>query len=366
MRAGAVVLVIALAGACGRPLELSIDVRSDLMPGMEVDEARVTLVGADGVELASSTLALTTGDDLLGGLRLLDADGLGAGSYLARVALLDGGAETLARERALVLTGDLAVTVLLMRTCEEVRCADGMVCVGGECVSNECGPGDVSTCPAAACRVASHCPRRPGCFRAECALGQCLYVVDESMCDGDGGLDAGAADGSVPDASLDAGVRDAGCGASTEDCTNGADDDCDGMTDCADTDCPSGDACASDGNDCTTDVCAAGACAHNRRPDGTALGGTMRCCAGAATDVATDRRNCGACGQACSGTFDCTSEFGHPQCDCTNANSQCHGGTAWVCSTSYFVCACVVGGGGCPAPATCVDDPAGPNYCQYP
>lgn len=351
-------LLLLLTG-CSSGLELSVDVRSDYRAALDVTATEVLLTQVQGPTVASTTVPLSGADDLLEGVRVLDAEGLSAGEYELRIGLEDSTGIVVQRVRRFRLDGDLAITVLLSRTCADVACAEGTTCIGGDCHPATCGPGDVSDCPPSRCAVGADCPARAGCFRAECALGQCLYVEDVSMCSPvDGGLDAGPPD-------EDAGPpRDAGC-AGAEICDNGIDDDCDMATDCADAECD-GMACMDDGNACTTDVCASSACAHDARPDGTLVMGTTRCCAGQAVDLTTDRNHCGACGLACDPGFDCTTSFGQPVCDCTNLNAQCHGGADWVCSTAYFVCACLPGQGACPGDAVCIDDPMGPNYCDYP
>jgi hypothetical protein len=84
-------------------------------------------------------------------------------------------------------------------------------------------------------------PLSQGCGTAPCA--DLLTCVDP------GGVDAG---GQVADAGGDedaAGDGDAGadveaCASATEDCTNGVDDNCDGLVDCADPQCQPGFVCA--------------------------------------------------------------------------------------------------------------------------
>lgn len=354
-------LPVVLLAACSGRLELSVDLRSDLSPGDEVTRAALVLLDAQRRELYSTDSELGAGLDLVEGVRLLDARGLRAGNYYVRVTLSDASGPVVERERLLALADDLAITMLLTRDCLGRTCDEGTVCVAGECVSRECGPGDLTTCPPPRCRVPGDCPTMAGCYRRVCSLRQCLYVPDATMC-GDGGLDAGSDDAAAP---RDGGPPDGGCAAS-EDCTNGVDDDCDDATDCADSECD-GMPCADDGEECTDDVCASGACDHPAVRDGTPASGGLRCCGGAATDLETDPNNCGACGLQCADGFGCDTSFGHPVCDCGAANVECHGGRPpWLCSTAYFVCACLVGENGCPGDAVCVDDPAGPNFCQYP
>ncbi len=384
MRARAVTMLsLALLGGCTPGLELSVDLRSDLRAGDEVDEAELAWERA-GAVLGRRTVPLAPGDDLFAGLRLADLDGLSPSVYRVRVTLRRAGVDVAQRSTAFQLDQDLAITVAITRTCGD----DG--------------------CEPPACLAASDCVREQACLRAECVHGRCYAVPDDALCGGgwcdpvsgcgpgvDGGApdpDAGGADGGppVPDAggacaSVDCAIpacagqpcddgdpcthtdRCAGgaCAGTAISCTS---DDCvsrtcDGSSACAEVRAADGTACTDDGQECTADVCRAGSCAHERRADGFALGGFRRCCGGAAVDTSTSRSHCGACGLACAGSFPCVIHTGQPTCDCT-ANSQCQGGVGWLCSTTYdLVCACT-GDEGCPGTSRCIDR-VGPNYCEY-
>jgi hypothetical protein len=80
-----------------------------------------------------------------------------------------------------------------------------------------------------------------------------------------------------------AGMCVSSCVVMTEQC-NGRDDDCDGSID---EDDPMAPLCASG------QACRAGACVSGGCPAGTTM------CAGACVNLASDARNCGACGNAC-------------------------------------------------------------------
>ncbi len=380
----ALVLAGLLVAGCSPGLEVSVDLRSDLRAGDEVDEAELRWERA-GAMLGQTSVALGAGDDLAAGVRLADLAGLSPGVYRVRVTLRRAGVEVAQRSTAFQLDDDLAVTVLITRAC----------------LDDACDP--------PACGSPDDCVREQACLRAECVHGRCLTVPDDGLCGGGrcdpragcgpaidagpGGLDAGPG-------GLDAGpVPDAGGACAPLDCANPAcagqacdDGDpcthtdrcaggacagtaitctstdcvtraCDGTATCAETPMADGAACTDDGNECTADVCRAGACAHERRADGFGLGGFRRCCGGAAVDTSTNRSHCGGCGLACAGSFPCVIHTGQPTCDCT-ANTQCQGGVGWLCSTTYdLVCACT-GDEGCPGTSRCIDRP-GPNYCMY-
>lgn len=382
MRIGPIALALTLAG-CTAGLELSVDVRSDLQVGAEIDEAEVSWERA-GAALGTRTVALERGMDLVEGLRLLDLDGLSPGVYRVRVTLRRAGLDVGQRSVAFQLDGDLAVTLVLTRACANDAC-------------------DPATCSASV-----DCPASLDCLRAECLYGRCLAVPDDALCPGGAcdpvsGCGPGVDAGITPDAGpvgFDAGpIPDAGGACSPLDCANPAcagqlcdDGDpcthsdrcaagacagtaitcasadcvtraCNGTATCTETPAADGSACTDDGNECTADVCRGTSCAHEGRADGYSLGGFRRCCGGAAVDTSTSRSHCGACGLACAGSFPCVMHTGQPTCDCT-ANTQCQGGVGWLCSTTYdLVCACT-GDEGCPGTSRCIDRP-GPNYCAY-
>lgn len=151
--------------------------------------------------------------------------------------------------------------------------------------------------------------------------GPSYFCSDAGLCQyDDGGQRFG--DAGAPDASS--------CTAREEACGDGRDDDCDGQTDCADSDC-NGVTC-DDRDPCTTaEVCATGVCARGaavqcntpspcQSGPGTCEAGTGRCLYGALADGTV----CGA-GQAarcCTGT-----------CVNTTLNTTHCGGCRLACST---------------------------------
>ena len=159
------------------------------------------------------------------------------------------------------------------------------------------------------------------------SAGQCLpsyFCSDAGYCKAlDGGsttLEDGGGSGT------DGGT----CAARETACGDGRDEDCDGKTDCADTDC-GGFGC-NDGDPCTSgEVCSGGACMRgtaitcNTPPstcqsptgactadagrcvyaplaDGTVCGAgqAARCCTGNCINTTINNNNCGGCGLACA------------------------------------------------------------------
>lgn len=379
MRAPLGLLLIWLSG-CSAGLELSVDLRSDLTPGVEVDEA-VVRWERGGQDLGERSVPIGAGHNLAEGARLVDLSELAPGAHRVHVTLRRAGIEVGDRSRAFELMSDLAITIVITRDCRDDRCEPGACVTDAECVSSV------------------------ACVRSRCAGLVCLDVPDDALCEGrcdpisgcaigpidggaDGGIDAGEPppeDGGPGCASLD--CSDPLCDGRTCDdgdlCTHGdrcglgvcsgtvimcvssacVARSCNGTATCTETVALGGTACDDDTNACTNDVCRGSTCAHEARANGSAVTGFTRCCGGRAVNTSTDRAHCGGCGLACATGYNCTVEMGHPTCDCGAANAECHGGRPnFVCSTTYGVCACLPGG--CPGTATCIAR-SGPDYCEY-
>ncbi|MEC7523275.1 MAG: hypothetical protein VYE22_25570 [Myxococcota bacterium] len=301
--------LLCLVAGCSGPLELAVDLRTDYVPGLEVDAARVSWERVGGQGIGADTVALE-GRDLVAGARLVDVRDLEPGAIDVIVTLLRGGVEIASRRTRLEVRDHTAVTVVLTRDCEGVACEGASSeCVDGRCVPPECQPDAPERCGPASCAAADDCEAPAvSCLQARCVSRVCLEVPDDGLCEGR--CDPTLGCGGEPPPPDDAGAGDAGgCAAREAFCNDGADDDCDGLTDCADPDCA--DALCDDGDLCThTDRCAAGVCA------------------GTAIDCASD-----ACvTRACNGTPTCDEA---PMADGTacpddgNActNDRCMGGT---------------------------------------
>jgi hypothetical protein len=135
-----------------------------------------------------------------------------------------------------------------------------------------------------------------------------------------------------------------------ENCENGRDDDCDGKTDCEDSDCPNGHACGSDKvcgsgscNPCINGAsCPQGACKQGRTscatgtalcmadgnaPDGSDCGGGRACKGGACV-------TCGANGQMCCPGNGCNGGTCDNQVCCPAGQKNCGGRCQDCCSAS--------------------------------
>jgi hypothetical protein len=135
-------------------------------------------------------------------------------------------------------------------------------------------------------------------------------------------------------------------------CGDGADNDCDGLSDCADP-------------DCLRVQCGAST--------------NQRCCGTTCVDTETDPNHCQGCGTACAAGQMCRrisdAQGTRGTCTCNGANSNCARSTnnLNVCRLNNpdglnYLCACNSVGANSPACAegqTCVDVAAGPNFCRY-
>jgi hypothetical protein len=132
-------------------------------------------------------------------------------------------------------------------------------------------------------------------------------------------------------------------------CGDGADNDCDGLTDCADP-------------DCTRLQCGAST--------------NQRCCGTTCVNTETDSANCQGCGLACAAGQLCKrivdASGTRGACTCAATTSQCPRYPAQVCRVGNNdgqdnLCACDfagTGNAGCAEGQVCVDVPAA-NFCRY-
>ncbi|HYQ14725.1 MAG TPA: hypothetical protein VEQ58_03180 [Polyangiaceae bacterium] len=127
-------------------------------------------------------------------------------------------------------------------------------------------------------------------------------------------------------------------------CSDGVDNNCDGVVDCADKKC---------------DHAQCGSAA------------TSRCCSGSCVDTGSDANNCQACGTKCASGKACRlindSDGRRGHCECAGTSSLCPGYPAVVCrneTPNSNVCA-QTEASACPTGQTFVDVTGGPNYCHY-
>ena len=197
--------------------DLRVEIRTDLVPGLEFSAARVTL--SDGQENIIAAHA---------GTRWIEEPARSSfswstppGTVQASVELLHEGAVTLVRHAVVEISGRTAITFNLTRTCIGVSCAEGQTCRGGSCIDAVCSATDnAPLCRDTECAQDSDCEDLE-CAAQGCRAGGCWPIVDQcpenSFCVGDmcqpiigtPTADAGPVlDGNFADAIVDAGLQD--------------------------------------------------------------------------------------------------------------------------------------------------------------
>ncbi len=204
------------AKGSGTGFDVSVDLRTDLVPGVEFTAVQVRLEGE------TTTLEPAHPErDYLEGVRVAEFEGVSGGAIELIVDVSNGSGVVVSRRVAVTVQNDTAVTVVITRDCRGVECpGDGSTsntaCLGGECVDPSCTPETPELCPTADCTVAADCDApMQACLEANCIVGRCLYADRGSCGDGrycdersgcvDVGVDAGPIDGGGMDAGTDAG-----------------------------------------------------------------------------------------------------------------------------------------------------------------
>lgn len=232
-------------GACAdnRGVELSVDLKTDLIPGVEFYGVRtsVTAIGEDGMLMGATRSAdalAMRGVDFFRGRRVAEVGDMSVGDYLVHVALVrQGGAVVVERSVRVRVVESVALTVVITRSCRSVLCPRptddpaATTCVGGECVDPRCGSGLPDACPEPECERDDQCVPTSPCATGSCADGVCVFDTRGARCPAgeycdpelgcrllpsedagtgpelDGGRDGGGPDGEVPvDAEVDGGI----------------------------------------------------------------------------------------------------------------------------------------------------------------
>lgn len=164
-------------------MELLVDLKSDLAPGVELAEVRVTLL-EDGREL---DLVSVDRDATLAepGIRIARVGGLSPSSARRiEVVAWDVVGEEVTRQTVVVVNrDDAATTVLVTRDCRGVTCEDADTrCLGNRCVDQTCLTGAEESCPEPACTSDTECAGVAECAVPACVDGVCVAVEDASRC----------------------------------------------------------------------------------------------------------------------------------------------------------------------------------------
>ena len=443
--------LFALVACSPAPAGLTVELRTDILPATEFASVQTEVSSAPFASAAPTgsvrNAPADASADYVHGARVAELTEVGPGDWFVRVSLLDAMNRPLIRRTTVLsVRGRHALTVVISRTCARVVCPEtgddptATECSGGRCVVPRCSPETPELCPTPACRTDVECATG-ACGAGTCASGACLVSRDDGACGAgacqpdftcSGARAAGASDAAPADAGTDGGPRDAGtdvgprdagsCMATESACTNAADDDCDGLEDCADPDCggascddgepcthhdqcstgacrgtniscvstpcrtitcngtatctttnvPDLTGCPDEGNPCTDDWCGGGTCVHWPRADNAQYDGDYyhRCCGGTPTQTGTDS-NCDSCGNDCSGQG-CFTFLGIASCYCPVSNQFCSDRGRGTCFDGYgadgigWMCQCQGDFDCAPGQTCCMNGPpAFRHFCFF-
>jgi hypothetical protein len=165
-----VLLLFSCSCSGGSDHEVLVELVTDLVPGVEFTSVSTSIEDP----LRVNETAAIVGDDFVTGQRVAELLEVPNGTRLLTVRLLQATGELVAERRVRVeVNDDIGVTVLVTRDCQSVTCGEDQSCLGGTCVSVECGPATSDpSCGPAECAADSDCPAMADCARPRCTAGQ--------------------------------------------------------------------------------------------------------------------------------------------------------------------------------------------------
>ncbi len=188
--ARALAFLCCLFAGCGaRGGTLSIDLVTDLVPGVEIFAARTTVapIGVTPDPTMSDIVLLSPDGDFAMGERIAEVRALPPGDHHAVIELFDNvGGVLVTRGVDVHVAGSIAVQVVVSRDCLSVSCPgagdpdDATECLAGHCVSPECSDG---SCASSECETDGDCPvPEADCATYRCRTGVCLAYSTPGMC----------------------------------------------------------------------------------------------------------------------------------------------------------------------------------------
>ena len=165
-------LAAPLVASCSPGLELGVDLRTDLVPGVEFDAVEIVLDGQDRAPFDAAF-----GMNFERGRRVHESRGMSQGRHRLEVRLLQGETLVVSRQFVLAMETSLIFPVLLTRDCRGVECpgsgdsAAESECLGARCVDPECGTLGDPACLETECDDASDCTSDTACITPVCADG---------------------------------------------------------------------------------------------------------------------------------------------------------------------------------------------------
>lgn len=161
---------------CESGVSLTIDLRTDYVPGAEILRAEVVAEGASGEQRWDDLQA----PPIERSLRLASLTGLSPARGRAVDVRLYGPGDALVAETRAVVDNraDRVHTIVVERGCAGVACGEGERCVGGRCQDARCLTGVEEDCEAG-CGADAECgPPRADCASARCVDRVCFAAGD--------------------------------------------------------------------------------------------------------------------------------------------------------------------------------------------
>ncbi len=174
-----VILMLGWGCASPSPGVLIVDVKTDLVPGVDFDLATLSVDRGDRSRPASFEVgALEPETAWFEGVRVAEVTGLPPGRNTTLDVVLSLAGVPIVRRTVLVrVSGTTAITILITRDCVGVGCPEGTSCFGGVCAVPQCVEGGEAGCDVVECASAEDCPAAPGgCAVAACVRRVCLFV----------------------------------------------------------------------------------------------------------------------------------------------------------------------------------------------
>ncbi|HJL17772.1 MAG TPA: hypothetical protein RMH99_19055 [Sandaracinaceae bacterium LLY-WYZ-13_1] len=347
-----VLAAVAAAGSWGCESDglLAVQVRSDLVPGVEVDRFTAEVATAEGGAVVGTVeRAVAVDTELLEATLSVGELGLPSGVYLVRAYAWRDGSQVAEGFGRASVDGAQAVVVDVERRCIVGLCPgptdppQATECRHGRCVSPDCE--ELGTC-ASECTADAECPApTAACAQSRCLDGTCFSDARPGACAAGRYCDPDRGCLPLPGAETDAGV-DAGPGP-MDDAGPGP------MDDAGPPDVDAGPTCEPPGMDCDGD----GICDSVRNDPlncgfcGRECGAGEECCGTECVDVSDDLANCGACFAGCATGETC--EAGRCRCGTTaggvGEGRVCPGGFLGACcdGACVYVSSDTANCGGC-------------------
>ncbi len=170
-------LLLGLCGCADPGIDLLVELRTDLEPGVDFTSIRTIL--DDG---PTQERAVFIGEDWMTANRIAEFPSLLPGAREVRVVLLDdAGAVVVDRPTTFVQDDDYGLRVTITRDCVGVVCPgptdarDLGACHGGACVSTDCIQTGDGFCPDAQCATDADCGAdAASCTNVRCVEGLCM------------------------------------------------------------------------------------------------------------------------------------------------------------------------------------------------